>query len=61
MIEPTETESKQTLDAFVADLRDILAQAATDPEAVRACPTSLPVGRLDETQAARAMEITDDL
>jgi len=61
MIEPTETESKQTLDAFVADLLDILAEAETDPEAVRACPKTLPVGRLDETQAARAMEITDDL
>ncbi len=61
MIEPTETESKQTLDAFVADLLDILAEAQTDPEAVRACPKNLPVGRLDETQAARAMEITDDL
>jgi glycine dehydrogenase subunit 2 len=35
MIEPTETESKQTLDAFVADLLDILAEAQTDPEAVR--------------------------
>jgi len=61
MFEPTETESKQTLDAFVADLLDILALAETDPEAVRACPKNLPVGRLDETQAARAMEITDDL
>lgn len=61
MFEPTETESKQTLDAFVADMLDILAQAETDPEAVRACPKNLPVGRLDETQAARAMEITDDL
>ncbi len=61
MIEPTETESKDTLDAFVADLLDILAEARTDPEAVRACPTTLPVGRLDETHAARAMEITEDL
>ncbi len=61
MIEPTETESKDTLDAFVADLLDILALAETDPDAVRACPTTLPVGRLDETRAARAMEITDDL
>ena len=61
MFEPTETESKDTLDTFVADLLDILAQSETDPEAVRACPTTLPVGRLDETHAARAMEITDDL
>jgi glycine dehydrogenase subunit 2 len=61
MIEPTETESKDTLDGFVADLRDILALAETDPAAVTAAPVTLPVGRLDETHAARAMEITDDL
>ena len=61
MIEPTETESKDTLDAFTADLRDILALAETDPEAVRAAPTTLPVTRLDETRAARNMEITDDM
>ncbi|QLA15866.1 aminomethyl-transferring glycine dehydrogenase subunit GcvPB [Desulfolutivibrio sulfoxidireducens] len=61
MFEPTETESKDTLDAFVADLRDILALAETDPAAVTAAPVTLPVGRLDETHAARAMEITDDL
>jgi len=61
MIEPTETESKDTLDAFVTDLREILALAETNPAAITAAPVTLPVGRLDETHAARAMEITDDL
>uniref|UniRef100_A0A7C4EJG0 glycine dehydrogenase (aminomethyl-transferring) n=1 Tax=Fundidesulfovibrio putealis TaxID=270496 RepID=A0A7C4EJG0_9BACT len=61
MFEPTETESKETLDTFVEDLRAILAQAETDPEAVRAAPVTLPVTRLDETRAARNMEITDDM
>ena len=61
MIEPTETESKDTLDAFVKDLRDILAQAETDPAAVQAAPVTLPITRLDETAAARNMHITDDM
>ncbi|MFZ5426692.1 MAG: aminomethyl-transferring glycine dehydrogenase subunit GcvPB [Thermodesulfobacteriota bacterium] len=61
MVEPTETESKETLDRFVADLRDILALAETDPAAVQAAPTTLPVTRLDETAAARNMHITEDM
>ncbi|MBI4806169.1 MAG: aminomethyl-transferring glycine dehydrogenase subunit GcvPB [Desulfovibrio sp.] len=61
MFEPTETESKDTLDQFVADLRDILAQAETDPAALQAAPVTLPVTRLDETAAARNMHITDDM
>ncbi len=61
MIEPTETENKETLDGFVKDLEDILETAGTDPEAVLAAPVKMPVKRLDETRAARAMEITDDL
>jgi glycine dehydrogenase subunit 2 len=61
MFEPTETESKETMDAFIKDLRDILALAETDPAQVQAAPVNLPVTRLDETRAARNMEITDDL
>jgi glycine cleavage system P protein (glycine dehydrogenase) subunit 2 len=53
MIEPTETESKLTLDAFVAALEEIVAQAKSDPEALHRQPTKLPVGRLDEVAAAR--------
>jgi len=53
MIEPTETESKATLDAFAAAPRDIAETAARDPEELHAEPRSLPVGRLDEVAAAR--------
>lgn len=60
MIEPTETESKETLDAFCADLIQILETAKADPEKLRAAPVNLPVRRLDETRAAREMILTDD-
>ena len=61
MIEPTETESKETLDAFVDDLIDILTTSASAPEQVTAAPRLTPVGRLDETKAARDMVLTDDM
>ena len=57
MIEPTETESKETLDAFVAALRAIHAEALSDPELVHAAPQTLPVKRLDELAAARAPDV----
>jgi glycine dehydrogenase subunit 2 len=53
MIEPTETESKETLDAFAATLRAIVEAARTDPESVTEAPVRTLVGRLDETRAAR--------
>lgn len=53
MIEPTETESKATLDAFISAVREIVEVAATNPEELHAEPRSLPVGRLDEVSAAR--------
>jgi len=53
MIEPTETESRETLDAFVAAMKAVAEEARSSPDAVKAAPT-LPVrARLDETQAAR--------
>ena len=57
MIEPTETESKETLDAFISALIEIARQCEEDPEAVRRCPTTTPVGRLDEVAAARKPDI----
>jgi len=60
MFEPTETESKATLDEFLDDLIEIVTRAATDPESVKAAPITLPVTRLDETKAAREMVLTDD-
>ncbi len=53
MIEPTETESKQTLDAFVEALRKIAEEARSQPELLREAPHTTPVGRLDEVKAAR--------
>ena len=53
MIEPTETESKATLDAFTGALEEIVALAQDDPQSLHEEPRSLPVGRLDEVAAAR--------
>jgi glycine dehydrogenase subunit 2 len=53
MIEPTETESKETLDAFCDAMIQIAREAEADPEVVRGAPATTPVGRLDQTQAAR--------
>lgn len=60
MFEPTETESRETLDRFVDDLIDILTLAESDPAALQHAPHTTPVGRLDETKAARDMILTDD-
>jgi glycine dehydrogenase subunit 2 len=53
MIEPTETETKETLDAFANSIREILEEAASDPEIARNAPYTTPVRRLDEATAAR--------
>jgi glycine dehydrogenase subunit 2 len=53
MIEPTETETKETLDAFADAIREILDEAAVDPEIARNAPYSTPVRRLDEARAAK--------
>lgn len=55
MIEPTETESKETLDAFCDAMLDIAALAESDPAALQRAPESTPVGRLDEVRAAREL------
>jgi glycine dehydrogenase subunit 2 len=59
MIEPTETESKPTLDAFVDALRAIAAEAQSDPALVKNAPHSTPVRRLDEVRAARQLVLLD--
>jgi glycine dehydrogenase subunit 2 len=53
MIEPTETEPKETLDAFVEAMRAIAAEAASDPQAIKDAPHRRPVRRLDEVKAAK--------
>jgi glycine dehydrogenase subunit 2 len=58
MIEPTETESVETLDEFIATMKAISEEAQTNPEAVKAAPRLTHVGRLDEVQAARKPVLT---
>jgi len=53
MIEPTETEAKETLDAFVDAMLAIARDAAESPELLREAPHDRPVRRLDEVRAAR--------
>ena len=53
MIEPTETESKETLDGFIEIMRHIAAEAISAPESLKTAPHTTPVRRLDETTAAR--------
>ncbi|MGC8874984.1 MAG: aminomethyl-transferring glycine dehydrogenase subunit GcvPB, partial [Chloroflexia bacterium] len=53
MIEPTETESKETLDAFAEALARIAEEARTTPDLLRQAPHRAPVRRLDEVKAAR--------
>jgi glycine dehydrogenase subunit 2 len=57
MIEPTETESVETLDRFVDVMHGIAETAAADPDAVKRAPTTTPVGRLDEAAAARRPDL----
>ncbi|HEY8693390.1 MAG TPA: aminomethyl-transferring glycine dehydrogenase subunit GcvPB, partial [Chloroflexota bacterium] len=53
LIEPTESESKRTLDNFAAVMRQIAREAGEDPELLTTAPHYSPVGRLDEVTAAR--------
>jgi glycine dehydrogenase subunit 2 len=53
MIEPTETEAKETLDAFIEAMLAIAREAAEEPETVRSAPHDRPVQRLDEVRAAK--------
>ncbi len=57
MIEPTETESKETLDTFAEVLNRIADEAASDPALVLSAPLTTPVKRLDEAQASRQLNI----
>ncbi|MEO7728956.1 MAG: aminomethyl-transferring glycine dehydrogenase subunit GcvPB, partial [Burkholderiales bacterium] len=57
LIEPTETESKQTLDAFVQAMVEILHEARAQPDLVKTAPHTTPVRRLDDVRAARELDL----
>ncbi len=58
MVEPTETESLESLDHFVQVMQAIAREAAEDPEILKTAPHSTPVGRMDEAQAARQPDLS---
>jgi len=58
LIEPTETESKQTLDAFAAAMAEILVEARRDPQLLKTAPHATPVRRLDDVKAARTLNLS---
>jgi len=57
MIEPTETESLQTIDEFIEIMKEVARLAEEDPEAFQKMPRNVCVGRLNETAAARKLDI----
>ncbi len=57
LIEPTETEGKETIDGFVSAMAAILAEARNQPELVTTAPHTLPVRRLDDVKAARELDL----
>ena len=61
LVEPTETETRETLDRFALLVAEILREAADDPEIARGAPYSTPVRRLDEAGAARRPVLRQEL
>ena len=58
LIEPTETETREILDAFVDAMVEIQQEAETNPEIVRNAPHTMPVKRLDDVRAAKQLDLT---
>ena len=58
MIEPTESESLDTIDGFIAAMRRIAEEAANDPDLVKGAPHNTPIGRVDDVLAARHPVLT---
>ena len=59
LIEPTETESKKTLDRFVEVMQLIYIEAHENPEKLKGAPYTTPVGRLDEVKAAKELDVSE--
>jgi len=59
MVEPAETEAKETLDSFAEAIAEVVCEAASDPELVRSAPHTTPVRRLDEARAVREPRLCD--
>jgi glycine dehydrogenase subunit 2 len=57
MVEPTETESKETLDAFAEAMLQVAREAEDQPDLLHQAPVTTPVRRLDEAKAARELKL----
>ena len=57
MIEPTETESRESLDEFIAAMKQIAEEAKASPDILRQAPLTTPVRRLDEARASRELDV----
>lgn len=57
LIEPAETESKETLDRFVVAMKEILDEIDTQPEMVKTAPHNMPLRRIDDVKAARELDL----
>jgi glycine dehydrogenase subunit 2 len=58
MVEPTESEDRDTLDHFVEVMEELLEMARNEPDSLKRAPVTTPVGRLDEVKAAREMKLS---
>jgi len=58
LIEPTETESKQTLDEFVEVMAGLLAESRENPERMKGAPYTMPVRRLDDVKAVKELDVS---
>ena len=58
MIEPTENESKETIDGFIKVMRKIAEEAKTEPELLKSAPHNTPIGRVDDVLAAKHPIVT---
>lgn len=58
LIEPAETESKETMDAFVTAMKEILQEIETQPDMVKDAPHTMPLRKLDDVKAARELDLT---
>ena len=58
LIEPTETESKETLDEFVAVMTQLLAESRDAPERMKGAPYTMPVRRLDDVKAVKELDVS---
>ena len=58
MVEPTETESEQTLDAFIEVMKRIAEEAKADPQLLKTAPHNTPIRRLDDVKAVKEPKFT---